>query len=140
MGAAGVPTLIRLIEHSPSDHARWEAAKALGQIGDPSGAAALVEALEDNDGGTRWLAAEGLIGLGEGGLSPLLQALVEHSDSVWLREGGHVVCRALSKGPLAGLLSPLSAALEGAEPELVVPLAAGAARMRLCFGDTLRLK
>ncbi len=48
--------------------------------------------------GIRWLAAEGLIGLGEAGLRPLLEALVHHSDSAWLREGAHHVLKALAAG------------------------------------------
>ena len=43
---------------------RWEAAKALGKIGDPKAALALVGALEDPRSGIRWLAAEGLMAIG----------------------------------------------------------------------------
>jgi HEAT repeat protein len=81
-----VDPLIELLQDR--DHeVRWEAAKALGEISDPRSAPALVETLGDAGFDLRWLAAEGLIALGKAGLEPLLEALVNKSDSVYLREG-----------------------------------------------------
>jgi HEAT repeat protein len=54
---------------------RWEAAKALGQIGDKSATEALTKALEDNEFDVRWLAAEGLIIIGRDSIKLLLEAL-----------------------------------------------------------------
>jgi len=107
---------------------RWEAAKALGYLADPDAAPALVRALQDEEFGVRWLAAEGLILLGHDGLKPLLRALIERSDSVWLRQGAHHVLRALSKSGFREVLRPVLAALDGLEPWLQVPLAAEDAR------------
>jgi HEAT repeat protein len=89
----GEPVIEPLIEtlHSQRGPARWEAAKALSQIGSPKAARALVEALEDDQFGIRWLAAEGLIALGRDGLKPLLEALGQSPDSIRLREGAHHV-------------------------------------------------
>jgi HEAT repeat protein len=107
---------------------RWEAAKALGYLADPDGAPALVRALRDEEFGVRWLAAEGLILLGRDGLEPLLRALMERPDSVWLRQGAHHVLRVLSRRGFREVLQPVLAALDGLEPWLQVPLAAEDAR------------
>ncbi len=103
---------------------RWEAAKTLGQIGDPRATDALIEALEDKMFDVRWLAAEGLIAIGHKALVPLLQALTQDSDSVWLREGAHHVLHDMDRGHLDEMLRPVLAALENIEPSLEVPLVA----------------
>jgi HEAT repeat protein len=123
--AIGGPAVDPLIEAlaDRNKHMRWEAAKALGQIADPASAPALVSILEDEVFDVRWLAAEGLIALGREALVPLLQALMEHPDSLWLREGAHHVLRELSGGGLKEVLRPLLAALDDVEPSVEVPLA-----------------
>lgn len=103
---------------------RWEAAKALVGIQDPVAAMALVDALEDENSGVRWLAAEGLIALRLDGVYPLLQALIQHSDSVRLREGAHHVLRTLADDGLNYYVEPVVEALDGVEPTLQVPVAA----------------
>jgi len=110
---------------------RWEAAKALGQIGDPAAAQALVGALEDKMFDVRWLAAEGLIIIGRDSLSPLLQALLENSDSVWLREGAHHVLHDLAQQGFADILQPVLVALEDIDASVEVPLAAKTALRNL---------
>jgi HEAT repeat protein len=52
LGGNAVPSLIMALSN-PSRDIRWEAAKALGAIGDASAAPALVEALEDERFGVR---------------------------------------------------------------------------------------
>jgi HEAT repeat protein len=126
LGALAVPSLTRAL-NDPSDHKRWEAAKALGQIRDPVSAPALVHALEDRDFGVRWLVAEALIALDDKALAPLLEAMTRHSASRWLREGAHHVLRMLADKDLHDLVAPVLAALDGVEPVLEVPQAARAA-------------
>lgn len=108
----------------PRRQVRWEAAKALGEIANPRAAPALVRALRDTEFSVRWLAAEGLIAFGPKGLVPLLRALIEHSDSVWMRQGAHHVLHDLARGDLREVLQPVLAALQGIEPSLEAPLAA----------------
>jgi len=103
---------------------RWEAAKALGEIADPSAAAAMVTILEDEDAGVRWLAAEGLTALGRDGVMPLLHALAKNSDSEWLQQGAHHVFHALIRRKWAKPLAPVLAALESSVPHLATPVAA----------------
>ena len=67
---------------------RWEAAKALGQIGDKSASEALTKALEDNEFDVRWLATEGLIIIGRDSIKLLMEALADHGGkSLSLRRG-----------------------------------------------------
>ncbi len=105
---------------------RWEAAKALSQIGDERSIRALLEAMSDKEFDVRWLAAEGLIRMGRKAIAPLLAALVAHPDSDWLREGIHHVLHDIRKGDMAKALKPVLTALEGSQPSLEVPLAARA--------------
>ena len=85
-----IAPLIRTLSNK-NDWVRWEAAKALSQIGNNKAIKALLEALSDEKFEIRWLAAEGLIRIGRKAIVPLLEALVKHSDSYWLREGIHHV-------------------------------------------------
>jgi len=88
IGKRAVRQLIPLLK-DPRDDVRWEAAKALADIADARAASDLVATLEDENGDVRWLAARGLIGIGRDALVPLLETLIERSNSVWLRGGAH---------------------------------------------------
>jgi hypothetical protein len=121
--ARSVTPLIKTLSNE-NDWVRWEAAKALGQIGNPVSIQALLKALSDKRFEVRWLAAEGLIRIGRKAIVPLLETLVKHSDSYWLREGIHHVLHDINKGKYGKVLRPVLVALEGTEPSLEVPLAA----------------
>ena len=123
IGKPAVRSLIEALQY-PSEHVRWEAAKALGEIRDKTSAPALVVALEDKSSGIRWLAAEGLIALGRHTLPPLLFALVKRPSSIWLREGALHVLHLLAHQGLGDETRPVVAALEGPAPTVAVPLAA----------------
>jgi HEAT repeats len=119
---------------------RWEAAKALGQIGDAEATKALINALEDEMFDVRWLAAEGLIAIGRPTLIPLLRKLTKQSDSLWLREGAHHVLHGMTMGNLEETLLPVRDALEDIESPLVAPFAARAALNSLTKVPPRRLK
>jgi HEAT repeat protein len=119
---------------------RWEAAKALGQIGDAQATKALISALEDEMFDVRWLAAEGLISIGRPTLIPLLRKLTEEPDSLSLREGVHHVLHGINMGNLEEILLPVRNALEDIEAPLVVPFAAEAALKSLTKVPPRRLK
>jgi HEAT repeat protein len=119
-GHLAVAPLTELLT-AEEDRTRWEAAKTLAEIADPAAAPALVRALEDENGGVRWLAGEGLIALGKAGLPPLLEALVERSDSVWLRKGAHHVLRSVpTDDGLWAAVAPVLDALEDVQPDIGV--------------------
>jgi HEAT repeat protein len=130
IGGQAVKPLVKALA-SKREWVRWEAAKALGQIIDPMAVQALVKALEDKMFDVRWLAAEGLISMGREALVSLLETLVEHPDSFWIREGVHHVLHDINKGALKEKLHPVLAALESFEPTVEVPLAAKAALQAL---------
>jgi hypothetical protein len=120
MGKPTVPFLTKLLVDR-QEQARWEAAKALGDIADPGASSALTSALEDEEFDVCWLAAEGLIRLGRDGLSSLFQALAERPNSVWLREGAHHILTTLSRKRMKVLLKPMLSALVSVDPETHVP-------------------
>ncbi|HVP79074.1 MAG TPA: DUF302 domain-containing protein [Thermodesulfobacteriota bacterium] len=130
IGSPAVASLSRVLRHG-SHWVRWEAAKALGEIGDPSAAPDLVAALRDEEFDVRWLASEGLTKLKTAGLQSLLHVLMTEVDSPELREGAHYVVRNLIEGGLKEYLAPVMSALDDVEPALEVPLAAKAAHEKL---------
>jgi HEAT repeat protein len=130
LGGPAVEALIEALK-SPHDHARWEAAKALGEMRDPRAAAALVDALQDKESAVRWLAAKGLIALGRSALVPLLRALEYESDSAWMREGARHVLHSLIRDGVAEEAEPVLEALEDIEPSMEAPKAAQTALRRL---------
>ena len=122
MGSPAVAPFIEALS-SPIHWVRWEAAKGLGEIGDPAAIDALVEAIEDLNFDVRWLAAEGLIRIGSDSVVPVLKAIIHRPDSVKMRMGAHHVLHDLSTDELKELLQPLLTALDNLEsPE--VPLLA----------------
>jgi len=133
IGGQAVKPLVKALA-SKREWVRWEAAKTLCQIGDPAAVQALVKALEDKMFDVRWLAAEGLISIGREALVPLLRALMEHPDSLWLREGVHHVLHDVDKEDLNEILHPVLAALEGFEPSVEAPLVAKIAFKALAKG------
>ncbi len=127
MGTSAVPALLSALE-APDSNVRWEAARVLREIGDAKAAPSLVRALEDEGFDVRWIAAEGLIGLEQKALRPLLTALVRLPASTPLLEGAHHVLDALQQEHrLPTAAEPVLTALEGPEPALMVPVAAQAA-------------
>ena len=115
-----VPHLIEALK-SDNQWMRWEAAKALGKIGDPAASQALINALEDKMFDVRWIAAEGLIAIGRKSLIPLLAALVKKGDSLWLREGAHHVIHDLMREDLKVVFGPVLEEIEKPEGKLAVP-------------------
>jgi HEAT repeat protein len=120
LGRTALPSLLEALQ-SRHDLTRWEAVKALTEIGDPESAPALIKTLADEEFDIRWLAAVGLIGMNIKALKPLLHALMDQRDSHLMREGAHHVIHDLAKGELRKYLLPVLAALEGVDPATEVP-------------------
>jgi hypothetical protein len=104
VGREATPYLLERLG-SPDANARWEAAKALGNIADPAAGPALVRALMDESFEVQWLAAEALIILGKDAIEPLLDGLIHNYGSVFMRQGAHHVLHDLER---KHLLSPLT--------------------------------
>ncbi len=127
MGESALPVLLEKLS-AKNWHVRWEAAKALGEIGDPAAAEALVKLLQDPDTSVRWAGMGSLIKLGRAGIKPLLLSLTHDFHSARLRQGVHHVLHSLHT---KGLLTPLEAevfhALEGISSEVLAAQAANRA-------------
>ncbi|MFT5207249.1 MAG: hypothetical protein ACI9CF_000998 [Candidatus Omnitrophota bacterium] len=76
---------------------RWEVLKALKAIRDPLATAKLISLLDDKSFEIRWLAAEGLIQLGEGVVPSVLRELVNKHASQYFRESVHHILRVIRK-------------------------------------------
>jgi HEAT repeat protein len=135
----GEPAIEPLVDamSNKNEYVRWEATKAIGQIAAKmvsrqssrkeyhDALQKLVEALEDKNFDVRWLAAEGLISIGEGAIPPILDALIERSDSLILREGAHHVFHdLLAKGILSDKLAKVTAALDDINSPVEIPFIA----------------
>ena len=104
---------------------RWEAAKALGQIGDKHAVKALVASLLDKEFDVRWQASEALIRIGPAALEPLLSVLADHGDkSLTLRRGAHHILHDMNRGKYDALLRPVMTAVEDGAPSFEVLMAA----------------
>jgi len=125
LGGAAVTSLALALGNAKEKQVRWEAAKALGAMGEPRAIPALVLALEDSDSDVIWLAAEALSAFGKEAWPALLKALVgEGTESVILRKGVHHVFASQPESRGDGILARLQIALEaGALPE-TAPIAA----------------
>jgi HEAT repeat protein len=123
MGAPSVGPLVNALTDT-SQTARWESAKALGQIMDPRSVDALVEALQDRLFDVRWLAAEALISIGSKAVKPLLQAIVNNPDREYVREGAHHVFHDLRAGQYGDILKPVITSMEDPTFTLDIPLRA----------------
>jgi hypothetical protein len=119
MGKPAVLSLIRALQNSKVDQVRWEAAKALGAIGDARSIPQLVKALEDINSDVAWLAAEALHKFKKAAWPSLLRAVTKIGpDSASLRHGAHHVLRNQEEDGFNDLLATLMTALESdAVPE-----------------------
>jgi hypothetical protein len=112
-GRPAVPLLIQALQESPVDQVRWEAAKALGMMGDASAIPVLVQALEDHDADVAWLAAEALQKFKKAAWPALLHALIQYgAGSSALRQGAHHVFRRQREPGFEDLIAALLKALE----------------------------
>ena len=132
MGKSAVPSLAGALKNSMVDHVRWEAAKALGAIGDSRAIPSLVKALGDSDQDVVWLAAEALSRFKKTAWPQLLHALIiSEPDSVLLRKGAHHVLQSQKEEGFNDLLAILRTALESSTGSESTPFAASDMLKRL---------
>jgi HEAT repeat protein len=115
-----VAPLTELLEHK-TFHVRWEAAKALEQMRPPAAVTGLIRALRDEEQDVRWVAADALIAIGRPALKPLLEALIERSDSFELRQSAHRILQHVEEPDLQAILNDCLLALGhvGAESDII---------------------
>lgn len=125
IGKPAVPSLSLVLENSKIYKARWEAAKALSEIGDLKSIPTLVKALEDPESDVAWLAAKSLEKFRKAAWPELLRALVNHgSESVLLQRGAHHIFRKQKMEGFNDLLDILRTSLETASVPESISLAA----------------
>ena len=122
-GQKSVQILHRCLS-SHDEHVRWEAAKALSEIGGAAAMEVLAGALQDESLDVRWVAAEGLIEAWEASLEPVLHQLIAHAGLVAVRESARWIIGAVLHERDVSFLKPVLHALNNRAPIFEVPLAA----------------
>jgi HEAT repeat protein len=113
LGAPAVPPLITALESSTSQQVRWEAAKALGVIGDVRSIAGLVSTLAEGDSDVAWVAAVALTKFKQAAWPQMLHALMKDEKSYGqLRQGVHHVLVNQQEAGFDDLLATLLQALD----------------------------
>jgi HEAT repeat protein len=120
IGRPAVSFLAKLINH-PEVILHWECIKALSQIADPNSTPLLIHAMSDADEEVRWLAAEGLIAIGNKAAKPILEELIRDPKSLWVRRGVHHFLTGISANNDTTEFSELIAALDSEDAELHSP-------------------
>jgi hypothetical protein len=123
MGRPAV-SAVAAIANAKDDHVRWECAKTLSQIADPSSADTLIALLEDSEEGTRWDAALGLISIGQPAVTPLLKAIIQRSAEFAIISGARHVMHELSKTQWGAFLRPVYEDLNSFVAREAAPVAA----------------
>jgi HEAT repeat protein len=128
IGEPALPEMLEELAHGEFP-VRWEVAKTLGEMRHPRAVPGLIEALEDKEQDVRWLAAVALAAIGREAIEALLEALIERSDSGYLRQGVHHVLTIYRdwklEEPLAHVRDALGPLESGAD---AIPAAEGALR------------
>ena len=134
LGPEVVPDLIRQLK-TDKERCRWEAAKILGEIPDPTAAEALVEALLDTSLNVHWAASEALINYGQDAILPLLEGITRHFDSMRFRQGAYHVLHTLERlNQLDPKVLEVLDSLRNVEPSVSAPWAAERAIEHIKFG------
>ncbi len=122
IGGPAVEPLMRRIPGACSSEL-WEIMKTLSDIAAPESIPVLIDKLTFDVSEIRWLAAKGLIHIGEQAVVPLLQKVeLEGGESKFIREGAHHVLGAVEEPVLKADLEPLLEALEDKNNNIGVPL------------------
>ena len=117
----------------PNSELRLIIVEILNKIHNPVAIPALVGVLQDNNCELRRSAAENLIGFRQHTVKPLISALSQDANSVWLREGAHKVLLALKElGCLNDAGQLVLDALRSDFPEMAVSPAARTALEMMC--------
>ena len=110
---------------------REQAIHQLGESPSPDIVDHLIRLLEDNADGVRWAASSALIECGDMALRPLLMALLDQHDSVWLRRGAYRVFHDTKSYKIQQATAELVKALNGPAAESTTTDAAARALMKL---------
>ncbi len=90
MGKDAIDYLAEYVTH-PQRIYRIETVKILSEIGDPLAIPLFLEAFYDDDPDVRWIAAEGLIKLGNKSFIPVLKIITKDSGNLYVRRAAYHV-------------------------------------------------
>jgi len=108
-----VEGLIKILKYGKSKYSRWEAAEALGKIGDNRAVDLLIESLKDKKPLVRWKAAEALGEIKDNrAVEPLIKILNDREEDWSVRKGA---AEALGKIGDNRAVEPLIEALKYSE-------------------------
>ncbi len=110
---------------------REQAIRQLSEAPNPNVVDHLIKLLEDNADGVRWAASTALIACGEAALKPLLKALLDQHDSMWLRRGAYRVFHDTKSYKVQQATAEVIKALNGPAAESTTTDAAARALMKL---------
>jgi HEAT repeat protein len=113
----------------PDNGLRLNIIEVLSKIHNPEAIPALVQVLQDKNCEIRRAAAENLIGFRQHSIRPLIKALADDAQSVWLREGAHKVLLALQE--LGCLNEPAQLVLDALHSDIPETMVSPAARRAL---------
>ncbi len=119
------------VDNSRSALDREQAIHQLGHSPTPDVINHLIKLLEDNADGVRWAASTALIECSDAALKPLLQALLDQHDSVWLRRGAYRVFHDTKSFKVQQATGEVVKALTGPAAESTTTDAAARALMKL---------
>jgi HEAT repeat protein len=122
IGPPALP-LVEGLADSRVKRTRWEAAKTVAAIADPSSMPVLLRLLGDPESDIRWIAAEGLIRLGNRSIPEVLNLLIEEPASVDIRRAVRHVLHHLAADNMvvAETVAPVMEVLGDTDPASAVP-------------------
>lgn len=134
MGSRATNSLLPLLGHKRQQD-RWEAVKALSDIGDPAVTERMVTLLRDDDSDIAWLAALALIKIGRPVLVPLMERVIDQPESVRLRRGVHHILKELQNEVSDVDLKPILDLLNEHVDHERIPVLADQIRKQLLTGQ-----
>jgi HEAT repeat protein len=108
----------------PNPHSRWQAARGLGELGDPRCAAILAEGLLDENPDVHWPSAEVISALGPAALPAVLEVIGRGKLPGSTRQAAYSALQRLANRDIHELLKPLLKALSTPATSAEAPAAA----------------
>ncbi len=120
LGGTVAGALVESLNH-PDSHVRWHAARALGQIGNPTGIETLVDGLHDEHPAVRWATASVLANLDAQAIPYILRDLIRRPLSEPYRQAVYHALHAMPAHHTRIYLQPLLEALQGSAASVQAP-------------------
>jgi HEAT repeat protein len=120
LGRLAEPVWVQALNH-PDSRIRWEAARGLGEIGDPKAAIVLAEGLFDENYAVRWASGDVLARLGERAVPSILSILSNKSLNEPSRQAVYHALHGISSHRVQERIKPLLDALHSPSASITAP-------------------